>query len=94
MGCTCANKREASLESHVNRSVSSKPSGSAVYQFDHRFSGSDPVRLVAGFRKETGLETSLVDGPTGWTGRSGPVFKTLVLNTKLFVFLILHFYCP
>ena len=31
------------------------------------FDGSNPVRLVAGFRKGTGPETSPVDGPTGWT---------------------------
>ena len=75
MGCTCANI------SHLNRPV----------QRYTGFGGSDLVRLVAGFRKEIGPKTSPVDGPTGWTGRSGPVFKTLLnyegSKTSLKIFL-------
>ena len=67
--------------SHVNRSVSSKSSDSAVHRFDHRFWRFRSRSTGVGFRKGTGPETSSVDNPTcwtGWTSGSNPVFKTLV----------------
>ena len=56
------------------------------------FYSSDPVQLVAGFRKETGSEISLVDDPIDWTD---PIFKTLVIKDsnniiKMVVFMVLR----
>ena len=58
--------------------------------------GSDPVRLVAGFRKGIESDTWPIDGSTCWTNRSDLIFKTLVLSlqplsSSLFYFFIYFF---
>ena len=62
----------------MNRSVQSKSPGSSGSTAG--LLGSQAVQSTIRFEASTGPETWPVEGSTGRTGRSGPVFKTLVIS--------------